>query len=167
MALAIFSLILLVQISYQTVSPSCCVQKTVGAHSYTLTDKPPDVSTDSCLEQCFYNRDGEEGNVYCFQTGDLNPTCNDDATPEPDVIFVSGGGSGYGSLFSSRCGSGGSGFEYEFGFRCGSGIGSGSYFGSGSEFGSGFGYGSGWGFEYQGGSGFVEGSGFGSGPEFF
>merc|ERR1719317_1271776 len=149
MALAIFSLILLVQISYQTVSPSCCVQKTVGAHSYTLTDKPPDVSTDSCLEQCFYNRDGEEGNVYCFQTGDLNPTCNDDTTPEPDVIFVSGGGSGSGSLFSSRWGSGGSGFEYEFGF------------GSGSEFG--FGYGSGWGFEYQGGSGFVEGFGFGSG----
>merc|ERR1719317_202008 len=143
MALAIFSLILMVQISYQTVSPSCCVQKTVGAHSYTLTDKPPDVSTDSCLEQCFYNRDGEEGNVYCFQTGDLNPTCNDDATPEPDVIFVSGGGSGYGSLFSSRWGSGGSGFEYEFG------------------------YGSGWGFEYQGGSGFVEGFGFGSGPDLF
>merc|ERR1719477_75663 len=131
MALAIFSLILMVQISYQTVSPSCCVKKTVGAHSYTLTDKPPDVSTDSCLEQCFYNRDDEEENVYCFQTGDLNPTCNDDTTPEPNVISISGGGSGSGSLFSSRLGSGGSGFGCDFDFGSGSG---GSGFGCDFDF---------------------------------
>merc|ERR1719317_1049808 len=122
MALAIFSLILMVQISYQTVSPSCCVKKTVGAHNYTLTDKPPDVSTDSCLEQCFYNRDGEEENVYCFQTGDLNPTCNDDTTPEPNVISISGGGYEFGGGFGVGCGfeyEGGSGFVEGFGFGSG------------------------------------------------
>merc|ERR1719250_346448 len=166
MALAIFSLILMVQISYQTVSPSCCVKKTVGEHSYTLTDKPPDVSTDICLEQCFYNRDCEEENVYCFLAGGtLNSTCNDDTTPEPDVVFVSGGGSGSGNLFSSRWGSGGSGFGCEFDFGSGSGLGGGSGFGSGFEFGSGFGFGCG--FEYEVGSGFVEGFGFGSGPQYF
>merc|ERR1719317_724696 len=150
MALAIFCIFKAVTITYQTVSPSCCVKKTVGAHSYTLTDKPPDVSTDSCLEQCFYNRDGEELNVYCFQTGDLNLTCNDDTTPEPNVISISGGGSGFGCNFD---------------FGSGSGLVGGSGFGSGYEFGGGFGVGCG--FEYEGGSGFVEGFEFGSGPDFF
>merc|ERR1712126_342672 len=57
----------------------CCLSKTVGTESYTLLNETAARDRDlDCLSPCIYMNNDQPGSRFCFKSGPLPVTCNDD-----------------------------------------------------------------------------------------
>ena len=54
---------------------TCCQNKTVGAHSFTLIHNYTGPIPSNCKNNCTYERNDQDGSCYCFAVGDNQVQC--------------------------------------------------------------------------------------------
>merc|ERR1711915_106205 len=67
--------------NYGSFVRGCCDSKTVGNSIYYLVNEQ-DTSRYGCLNDCIYEKAGEQGSRFCFSAGNLTSTCG------PAPMFV-------------------------------------------------------------------------------